>query len=219
MLFRNSLKDVLILFPAVVISLLLHELSHGWAAYLLGDTTAKEAGRLSLNPLKHLDPMGTLMMLVAGIGWARPVPIDPGQFHMKNRRLGFAITAAAGPLCNFVLAFLTVFIYGLLLIWRRGQLSDTAAQALTTFAMLNIGLGAFNLIPVPPLDGSRLLLPVLPKKAAAFLLRYERYFGMVFFLLVATGIVSKPLTAVRTAIGRTIIRWALSLAAGLGGIG
>ena len=219
MLFRNDLRQVLILFPAVVISLLLHELSHGWAAYLLGDTTAKNAGRLSLNPLKHLDPVGTLMMLVAGFGWATPVPINPGPFHMKNRRLGFAITAAAGPLCNFVLAFLTVFLYGMLLFRGSGALPEPAENALITFAMLNIGLGAFNLIPVPPLDGSRLLLPVLPKKAAMFLLKYERYFGIGFFVLVATGLISKPLAVVRTAIGHAIIRMALSLASALGGIG
>lgn len=217
MLFRYSLKDIAILLPAVVLSLLLHELSHGWTAYLLGDRTAKDAGRLSFNPLKHLDPVGTLMMLFAGFGWAKPVPINPGRFRIKNQRLGFAVTAAAGPLCNFILAFLTIFVYGVLLLNAEEVVLGTIQTALILFASLNIGLGAFNLIPMPPLDGSRLLLPVIPKNAARFLLKYERYFGIAFFVLIASGLIDRPLSTVRSAIGNTIITWALRLAALLGG--
>ncbi len=217
MLFHRSIEEIALLVPAVLLALLLHELAHGWAAYLLGDSTAKEAGRLSLNPLKHLDPIGTLCMLLAGVGWAKPVPINPNRFRMKNRKLGVAITGAAGPLCNFVLAFLSLLIYGVWMIRSRGNMPQLAVSALTMFAALNIGLGAFNLIPVPPLDGSRILLPLLPDKAAAFLHRYERYIGLVFLLLIATDLLDGPIGAVRSAVADRIVIWAFDLARLLGG--
>lgn len=217
MLFHYSLKEIAVLIPAVLLALLLHELSHAWVAYLLGDTTAKEAGRLSLNPLKHLDPVGTLCMLLAGVGWAKPVPINPNRFRMKNRKLGIALTGAAGPLCNFILAFLSLLVYGVWMLRSLGEMPQMAVTALTMFAALNIGLGAFNLLPVPPLDGSRILLPLLPDNLAVFLHRYERYIGMVFFLLIVTDLLNGPIGAVRNAIADRIIGLAFGLARLLGG--
>ena len=129
MLFRYSLKELCMLLPAVLMALVLHEMAHGWAAYLLGDRTAKEQGRLSLDPLKHLDLIGTVCMLLGGVGWARPVPIDPSRFRIRNQKLGMAITAIAGPLCNFLQAFLAAVI-AYLIRWKGSGAFCEAAVSL-----------------------------------------------------------------------------------------
>lgn len=206
MLFRYSLKELCMLLPAVLMALVLHEMAHGWAAYLLGDRTAKEQGRLSLDPRKHLDLIGTVCMLLGGVGWARPVPIDPSRFRIRNQKLGMAITAIAGPLCNFLQAFLAAVI-AYLIRWKgSGILCETAVSFLAMLAALNVGLGTFNLIPVPPLDGSRLLLPLLPDRAVSFLLKYERICGVVFLALIASGILDGSIDAVRDAVMDGILR-------------
>ena len=206
MLFRYSLKELCMLLPAVLMALVLHEMAHGWAAYLLGDRTAKEQGRLSLDPLKHLDLIGTVCMLLGGVGWARPVPIDPSRFRIRNQKLGMAITAIAGPLCNFLQAFLAAVI-AYLIRWKgSGILCETAVSFLAMLAVLNVGLGTFNLIPVPPLDGSRLLLPLLPDRAVSVLLKYERICGVFFLALIASGILDGSIDAVRDAVMDGILR-------------
>lgn len=213
MLFRYSLKELCMLLPAVLMALVLHEMAHGWAAYLLGDRTAKEQGRLSLDPLKHLDLIGTVCMLLGGVGWARPVPIDPSRFRIRNQKLGMAITAIAGPLCNFLQAFLAAVI-AYLIRWKgSGAFCETAVSFLAMLAALNVGLGTFNLIPVPPLDGSRLLLPLLPDRAVSFLLKYERICGVVFLALIASGILDGSIDAVRDAVMDGILRaaWRMTL--------
>lgn len=213
MLFRYSLKELCMLLPAVLMALVLHEMAHGWAAYLLGDRTAKEQGRLSLDPLKHLDLIGTVCMLLGGVGWARPVPIDPSRFRIRNQKLGMAITAIAGPLCNFLQAFLAAVI-AYLIRWKgSGAFCETAVSFLAMLAVLNVGLGTFNLIPVPPLDGSRLLLPLLPDRAVSFLLKYERICGVVFLALIASGILDGSIDAVRGAVMDGILRaaWRMTL--------
>ena len=206
MLFRYSLKELCMLLPAVLMALVLHEMAHGWAAYLLGDRTAKEQGRLSLDPLKHLDLIGTVCMLLGGVGWARPVPIDPSRFRIRNQKLGMAITAIAGTLCNFLQAFLAAVI-AYLIRWKgSGAFCETAVSFLAMLAALNVGLGTFNLIPVPPLDGSRLLLPLLPDRAVSVLLKYERICGVVFLALIASGILDGSIDAVRDAVMDGILR-------------
>ena len=201
------------LLPAVLMALVLHEVAHGWAAYLLGDRTAKEQGRLSLDPRKHLDLIGTVCMLLGGVGWARPVPIDPSRFRIRNQKLGMAITAIAGPLCNFLQAFLAAVI-AYLIRWKgSGAFCETAVSFLAMLAVLNVGLGTFNLIPVPPLDGSRLLLPLLPDRAVSVLLKYERICGVVFLALIASGALNGPIDAVRGAVMDGILRaaWRMTL--------
>lgn len=206
MLFRYSLKELCMLLPAVLMALVLHEMAHGWAAYLLGDRTAKEQGRLSLDPLKHLDLIGTVCMLLGGVGWARPVPIDPSRFRIRNQKLGMAITAIAGPLCNFLQAFLAAVI-AYLIRWKgSGAFCETAVSFLAMLAALNVGLGTFNLIPVPPLDGSRLLLPLLPDRAVSVLLKHERICGVFFLALIASGILDGSIDAVRDAVMDGILR-------------
>ncbi|MGI6499121.1 MAG: site-2 protease family protein [Oscillospiraceae bacterium] len=158
---------------AVLICIMIHEVSHGAAALLLGDPTAKSQHRLSLNPLRHLDPFGMLMMLFLGFGWAKPVPVDMRYF--KHPKSGMALTALAGPLSNFVLASLMLFVSGLLL---RLSLTAFLAQLIGFFlqiAILSIGLGIFNLIPFPPLDGFKIVLSFLPDRIYYRALQYERY--------------------------------------------
>jgi Zn-dependent protease len=158
----------------MLISLPMHEFAHAFAANKLGDDTAKRMGRLTLNPIKHLDPMGAILMIFTGFGWAKPVPINPNNF--RNRKTGFALSALAGPVSNLALAYVSIVILRLL------RLSPSGGAGLFFFylAVLNIGLGVFNLIPVPPLDGSRIFSLILPEKQYFKLMKYE---GICFLLL------------------------------------
>ena len=178
---------------AALIALTVHEYCHGYAAYRMGDPTAKNMGRLSLNPLTHLDPIGTLCMIFFHFGWAKPVPINPRYF--KNPKKGFAIVALAGPAANLLLSFFSAGVY--LLLWAL--LKDVAFESrfwltvaengllfLYIFHSLNLGYAVFNMIPIPPLDGSRILSLVLPPKQYFGLMRYERYiyFGLLGWLFI-----------------------------------
>ena len=165
---------------AALVALTIHEYAHGYVAYKLGDDTAKSQGRLSLNPIKHLDPFGVICMMFFHFGWAKPVPIDPRNF--KNPRRGFALTALAGPATNLTVGFLTAFVYLLTLTNFKetdvafvNNLEVNTLLFLLYFFSINIGLGVFNLIPVPPLDGSRILFVLLPDKLYFGIMKYERY--------------------------------------------
>ena len=181
---------------AALLCITLHELSHGFAAYLMGDETAKRAGRLTLNPLKHLDILGLLMMVTVHVGWAKPVPINIHRF--KRRGLGLAVTALAGPLANFLIAFLALLAGRLLLLsgWSI-RVITYGMIALTYVAVLSLGLGLFNLIPVPPLDGSKIVLSFLPERIRYWVLRRERYIAFLMVALVWLGVFDGPLDAAR----------------------
>ena len=173
----------------------LHELSHGYVAYRLGDTTAKDAGRLTLNPIKHIDVMGLLMMVVFRFGWAKPVPVN--MYRFKNPKKGMAATALAGPACNFLLALLFLFLYGLLyypLYVHGGAVAETVLQLVYTTAYLSLALAVFNLIPIPPLDGSKVLFSFIPDESYFKLMRYERYGMILLLVLVSTKILGGPLS-------------------------
>ena len=171
----------------------LHELAHGLVAYRLGDDTAQKAGRLTLNPMKHLDPMGLLMMLVFRFGWAKPVPVNMMRF--RNPKRGMAITALAGPACNLLITVLFLFLYGLLVRpLANSTLGETLLQMLELTAYISIGFCIFNLIPIPPLDGSKVLFSILPDSAYWRLMRYERYGSIALILLVWTGFLGRPLS-------------------------
>ena len=185
------------LIPAVLIVITLHELSHGYAAYLLGDDTAKNRGRLTLNPIAHIDIIGFLCMIVAGIGWAKPVPVSPYNFKMKNKKIGMAITALAGPAANLIIAFVFLLIRSLLIVYGYDYpILLGLASFLELTAIMSIGLMAFNLIPVPPLDGSKVLLPFLPHKVIEFFYKYERYISIVFLALLLFDVLDGVIGAV-----------------------
>ena len=192
----TGLITFLVSTAAALLCITLHELSHGFAAYLMGDQTAKRAGRLTLNPLKHLDIMGLLMMITVHVGWAKPVPIDVRRFRRPS--LGLAVTALAGPLSNFLIAFL-VLAGGRLLLEHGGESAAVTytVLALIYIAVLSLGLGLFNLIPVPPLDGSKIVLSFLPERIRYAVLRRERYIALLVVVLVWIGIFDGPLNAAR----------------------
>lgn len=182
----------LVYFMIMIISLLpaltLHEWAHGYAAYKLGDDTAKADGRLSLNPLDHLDPMGAIMMLLVGFGWAKPVPINTRKFKKPKRDI--AITSIAGPLMNFIVAIISGLLFVLsVYICQANNITGITAEVIITIfqysMLLNIGLGLFNLIPIPPLDGSNVLMCALPPKAAMHYskLRYYSHYIMIGIVL------------------------------------
>ncbi len=165
---------------AVLLCLTVHETCHGLAALALGDPTAKKAHRLSFNPLRHIDWIGLAAMLLCGFGWAKPVPVDMRYF--KNPRAGMALTALAGPASNFLLAALALFLASLMRGLPDAGFALFVFQFLLSLSVLSIGLALFNLIPIPPLDGSKALFALLPEKMYYSLMRYER-FGMLLLLL------------------------------------
>ena len=172
----------------------LHELSHGYVAYLLGDDTAKRAGRLTLNPLKHLDPIGLLMMLVFRFGWAKPVPVNMMRF--KHPKRGMAVTALAGPVSNVVITIVFLILYGALYLPLQGSAAGKyILDMLELTAYMSMGYAIFNILPVPPLDGSKVLFSILPDESYRTLMRYERYGGIVLMALVWSGVLGKPLSA------------------------
>lgn len=200
--------DLVLSALATLVILTIHECAHAYTAYKLGDSTAKNLGRLSLNPLKHLDPIGALCMVFFHFGWAKPVPINARNFKKPKR--DFAITALAGPLinliCAFFSAFLYLFIFALLRDVKFGSdfllsLVNNTLNFIAIFHLINVGIGIFNLIPIPPLDGSRLLNVILPPKQYFGIMRYERYiyFGVIGWLLlgdyVKRALLSIPLIA------------------------
>ena len=193
----GNLVEILLSVPAVLIALTVHEYAHGYAAWRLGDPTARSLGRLSLNPLRHLDPIGALCMLFFRCGWARPVPINTRYF--KKPRRDMAITALCGPLSNFVLSFLGAFLYLAFLALFSRLISPTTPRFsyllmeytltfLYIFHFVNLTLGLFNCLPVPPLDGSRFLLVFLPPRAYFAVMRYERYVSLALILCLAFGL-------------------------------
>jgi Zn-dependent protease len=194
--------QVAILIPLVLLSLVPHELAHGWIAYRLGDPTAKRAGRLSFNPIRHLDPLGTAMFFITYVssgwlfGWAKPVPVSP--YYFKNRQRGMAIVGVAGPITNFILAIILILVIR----WTHpygpgwtGALLDGPLSGFTRHLtmvgkvlflafQLNVVLGLFNLIPVPPLDGSRVLGAFLPRRAYEKWAEFDRYGMLVALVLI-----------------------------------
>ena len=173
--------------PAVLFAITVHECAHGWAAYLMGDSTARYSGRLSLNPLRHMDPIGALCMLFFRFGWAKPVPVNSGYF--KNRRLGIVTVSLAGPLSNFIVGLLSCILFYLVSFLTKGEsvIARFALAILIQSVYMNVGLMIFNLIPIPPLDGSKILLEFLPYRWQYEIYRYERYFGLILILLVYAG--------------------------------
>ena len=199
----GSLRDILLRVAAVFLCLTNQEKCHGLAANALGDPTAKRAHRLSLNPLRHIDWLGLLMMVVAGFGWAKPVPVNPNYF--KKPKQGMAVTALAGPVSNLLLAILLLLIARGVYIRAAltGSFSATWFAFLLDTASLSVGLGLFNLVPIPPLDGSKVLAVLLPDRAYDWLMHYERFGMLVLVMVISVGIGSNALD--------NAIRWTFTM--------
>ena len=190
----SVLTNLLLSVVPALLCITLHELAHGYVAYRFGDDTAKRAGRLTLNPLRHIDIMGLLMMVVFKFGWAKPVPVNPNYF--KKPKQGMALTALAGPVSNFLLALLTLLAARIFCdVAAYSEANQRILDFLLMVALLSIGLGLFNLLPIPPLDGSKVLFAVLPDRAYNQLMRYERYGMLLLFALVFFDVGSSAFSA------------------------
>jgi len=182
-LLKDPLGFIIIAIP-LLYAVIFHELAHGWVAYRMGDPTAKMMGRLTLNPLKHLDPMGTMMLFLFGFGWAKPVPVNLNLLH--DKRKGMILVSSAGIITNMLLAFSALFLLRLL----SSSLPQTGVKLLYIFARINIILAAFNLIPLPPLDGSKILMGFAPSNVQNFLSRFERYGFFIIIALLYIGVLT-----------------------------
>jgi Zn-dependent protease len=169
--------------PALLIAITAHEFAHARMAYHFGDATAKLQGRMNLNPINHLDPVGTVMILLVGFGWAKPVPINPNNFSQYRR--GLRWVSFAGPMANFILGFLTILLLNIL--FAGGLMGGLFIQFLVVFMQLNILLAIFNLVPIPPLDGSKILMSFLPDAYLGFYRQLERYAMVILLIMILTG--------------------------------
>lgn len=199
--------QVFVFLIVMLVSLPLHEYAHGAAAKLLGDDTAENSGRLTLNPLAHLDGMGTLAMLLFGIGWARPIPINPSKCTKVKPKAAMAITALAGPLTNLILGFISVVIMQFIFYANYDIITSEKESpelyllyAAESVANINVYLAVFNLLPIPPFDGSRIFLSFLPTKLYFKVMKYERVIMGIIMILLLFGILSLPLRSLSNAI-------------------
>jgi Zn-dependent protease len=182
---RFQLQEIPLVAAVLLIAFTVHEFAHAYTAYKFGDTTAKDQGRLTLNPMQHLDPIGTLLIFIAGFGWARPVPVN--RYRFKNPRLGGIIVSLMGPLSNFVLAIIGSAI--LTVLFSRGldaSVPSFVIQFFQLFIWLNVLLFVFNLLPLPPLDGYRIVEDLVTPSFRAKMTQYEKYGSLIFIILVIT---------------------------------
>ncbi len=196
----SVVDQIIFILPITIISLTIHEYAHGFVAYKLGDPTAKESGRLTLNPLAHIDPIGFIMMLVLRFGWARPVPVNP--LYFKKPKKGMMLTALAGPLSNLILAVFCTFLALFFVysnFYSKIDFLFSVYQFFALMALLNFGLAAFNLIPVYPFDGSRILSYFMPNSFSNFTAQYGNYIYIAFFVFIMlTDYVSLAIGYVQT---------------------
>lgn len=207
---QNVIMQLLAVSIIVFLVMPLHEFAHGFIAYKLGDNTAKNMGRLRFSPTAHIDPVGALMILFVGFGWAKPVPVNPRNF--KNPKAGMAITALAGPVSNIIAAFIgTILFYVNILIAENAILPLFVCELLyvlfSYFISVNVSLAVFNLIPIPPLDGSKILFAFLPDRIVYKAYQYERQLNSILIVLIAVGALTGPLSFLQGSLTNFIIEY------------
>ena len=200
----------LLLIPIILFSLSVHESAHAYVAHKLGDDTARNFGRITLNPAKHFDPVGFLFLLLFGFGWAKPVPVNTR--NMKNGRWGFVATSIAGPISNILLAFISAILAELTLVVlthipNMGGISGMLTYSFFQMAVsLNVGYAVFNLLPIPPLDGSRLWTALLPRRIAEWTFRYERYMQYALLIFLCLGAFTDVINNITSTVTYGILR-------------
>ena len=213
----SGLFSLVLSIPAVLLAITVHEFGHAYAAYKLGDDTPVRQGRLTLNPLDHIDPLGIAMLLFAHIGWGKPVQVDPRNY---NRNISVekadAIVSFVGPLMNFITAIIFALIYCALIKFARVFISTNIVGSIIILIIrsviaLNIGLGVFNMIPLPPLDGSKIFLPVLPRNAKFWFVQHEQMFYFIFLAIWITGIAGRIISPIISQITEWILGLAMSI--------
>ena len=212
----DGIFSLVLSIPAVLLAITVHEFGHAFAAYKLGDDTPVRQGRLTLNPLDHIDPLGIAMLLFAHIGWGKPVQVDPRNYNRNIKvEKADAIVSVAGPLMNFITAIIFALIYCALLKFTGGLISTNLGYIIISIVgsiiTLNIGLGVFNMIPLPPLDGSKIFLPVLPRNAKIWFIQHEQMFYFIFLAIWITGIAGNIISPIISQITQLILKFALSI--------
>ena len=194
-----QIDELIYLIPAILIALTMHEFGHAFVAYKLGDITQKERGRLTLNPVRHIDLIGLLCLLLFQFGWAKPVQVEP--YYFKNHKDGMIWTAVSGPIMNFIIGFISV-LFMMFIIKIIGLTSITYHIMMFSqyCALVNVGLGIFNLIPIPPLDGSKVLMGLLPENLYFKILHYENLIGLLLLVCLYVGVLDQPLIHARSVI-------------------
>ena len=205
-----NIVATLLTLPGVILAMSFHEFAHAFVAVKLGDSTPRNQGRLTLDPLKHIDPVGIFLLIFAHLGWGKPVEINPNNFSKVSKAKGEVLVALAGPLMNFILAFLLMIIYYLIILFIPGTGIIKSLDALNVLSVVmtmlyyaivvNIGLGVFNLIPIPPLDGSKVFLRLLPYRAQRWIDENMQIISIVFLLLFMTGLLGYITSPVISAI-------------------
>lgn len=202
-----SLQSMALMLPAIILGLTFHEFAHGWVADRLGDRTARDLGRLTINPVAHVDPVGLILLFLAGFGWAKPVPVNPNNFKGDMRR-GMLLVSLAGPATNILLAVASAVILGIF----AGLRLPYFREIMLYMIQINVVLGIFNLIPIPPLDGSKILAGILPGRQN-WLYQLETYGAIILIVLVFTGAIGiifkifvHPIVAVLISLARSVSR-------------
>ena len=213
----DGIFDLMLSIPAVLLAITVHEFGHAFAAYKLGDDTPLRQGRLSLNPFDHVDPLGLAMLLFAHIGWGKPVQINPRNY---NRNISVekadAIVSFAGPLMNFITAIVFALIYCAIIkfagmTFLLSNIGVIIISIISYIVTMNIGLGVFNLIPLPPLDGSKIFLPILPHNAKSWFIEHEQLFYFIFLIIWITGIAGRLISPIIGQIANLILDFAMKI--------